>query len=53
MRRKETFATSGPRIAVRFFGGWDYAENLIDDDQWIEKARAGGVAMGSDLPQRT
>ncbi|MEP4149060.1 MAG: DUF3604 domain-containing protein [Halioglobus sp.] len=53
MRRKETYATSGPRIAVRFFGGWDFPDSLIDEENWIEMARATGVAMGSDLPHRT
>ncbi len=30
MRRKETYATSGPRIAVRFFGGWGYGNDLLE-----------------------
>jgi hypothetical protein len=30
MYRKETFATSGPRIRIRFFGGWEYARDLVD-----------------------
>lgn len=50
MRRKETYATSGPRIAVRFFGGWDYSEQLLESDDWIAQARSGGVPMGGDLP---
>ncbi len=29
MRRKETYATSGPRMAVRFFGGWHYPPDLL------------------------
>ena len=52
MRRKETYATSGPRIAVRLFGGWDYPDDLIEQDAWITSARNTGVAMGGVLPQR-
>lgn len=50
LRRRETFATSGPRISVRFFGGWDYSVNLIDSDQRISLAEASGVPMGGQLP---
>ena len=50
MRRKETYATSGPRIGVRFFGGWDYPDDLLEQDNWIRRARQGGVPMGGDLP---
>ena len=31
MQRKETFATSGPHIKVRFFGGWEYAADDADE----------------------
>ncbi len=48
-RRKETFATSGPRIRVRFFAGYDYQDDLVDDPEMIAKAYAGGVAMGGEL----
>ena len=48
-RRKETFATSGPRIRVRFFAGFDYPEDLLDDRDAIATAYAGGVPMGGDL----
>jgi hypothetical protein len=50
MERRETYATSGPRMTVRFFGGFDFA---ADDAQSRNPAIAGytkGVAMGSDLP---
>jgi hypothetical protein len=49
MKRKETFATSGPQIKVRFFSGPDYASNLVNQDDWIKTAYAGGVPMGGDL----
>ncbi|MET0743614.1 MAG: DUF3604 domain-containing protein [Microvirga sp.] len=50
MRRKETFATSGPRIRVRFFGAADFASDLQRDRDWVKTAYATGVPMGSDLP---
>jgi hypothetical protein len=49
MRRKETFATSGPRIRIRFFGGYDFDDDLISDPDMIARAYAGGVPMGADL----
>ncbi len=48
-RRKETFATSGPRIKVRFFASYDYSNDLINDPALVEKAYASGVSMGGDL----
>ena len=48
-RRKETFATTGPRIRLRFFAGYDYADDLADDPDLIARAYAGGVAMGGEL----
>ncbi len=50
MRRKETYATSGPRIQLRFFGGWGYPEDLLTRQDWIVRAEASGVPMGADLP---
>ncbi len=49
MKRKEVYATTGPRINVRFFGGWDYQQ---DDAFKPDLARIGynqGVPMGGDL----
>jgi len=52
MRRKETFATSGPRIRVRFFAGYDYRSGMLSDTEMIQQAYQLGVTMGSDLPAR-
>jgi len=49
MKRKETYATTGPRMIVRFFGGWDFTK---DDTNTRLPANAGyakGVPMGGDL----
>ncbi len=48
MRRRETYATSGPRILVRFFGG-DYREDLCASPTMIEDAYRDGVPMGGNL----
>ena len=48
-KRKETFATTGTRIAVRFFAGYDLASIDIDSDSLVSEAYAKGVTMGSDL----
>jgi hypothetical protein len=49
MRRREAFATSGPRIAVRFFAGWDLPEDLCLRDDFAAAGYAGGVPMGGVL----
>ena len=51
-RRKETYATSGTRLRIRLFGGWDYADDLSERSDWVPVAYAGGVPMGGDLPAR-
>jgi hypothetical protein len=50
MQRRETFGTSGPRMRVRFFGGWDYPASLCDDPDLVEVGYAAGVPMGAELP---
>jgi hypothetical protein len=50
MYRRETFGTSGPRIKVRFFGGWNLPSGVFDGKDWIKQAYAKAVPMGSDLP---
>jgi len=52
MKRKETYGTSGPLIRLRLFAGWDYPDTLADDREFAKKGYAGGVPMGSDLPQK-
>ncbi len=46
---REVYATSGPRMAVRFFGGWDYQPALLERADVIAKSYAGGVPMGGEL----
>jgi Protein of unknown function (DUF3604) len=50
MKRKETFGTSGGRIKVRMFAGWDYPDALTQSADWVKTAYATGVPMGGDLP---
>jgi hypothetical protein len=49
IRRKETFGTSGPRILVRMFGGWDYPTDLCDAKDLEAQADAAGLPMGGTL----
>lgn len=49
MASKETYATSGTRIKVRFFGGYDYADDLLNKKDWLKTAYKKGVPMGGDL----
>jgi hypothetical protein len=48
-RRKETFATSGPRIRLRFFAGYDLPDDLFETAEGVTQAYANGVTMGADL----
>ncbi len=50
LQRKETFATSGPRIKVRLFGGWDFSPDVVRQKDWAKTGYANGVPMGGDLP---
>jgi Protein of unknown function (DUF3604) len=49
MQRKETFATSGPHIKLRFFGGWNYKSSVVDGKDWVKTGYKEGVPMGGDL----
>jgi len=49
LRRKETWGTSGPRIQVRFFGGFNMDAVKPGEKNWVANAYKGGVAMGGQL----
>ena len=49
MERKETYATTGPRIPVRFFGGWDYTDDDLRSRVPAFNGYEKGVPMGGDL----
>jgi hypothetical protein len=49
MQRRETYATTGPRMAVRFFGGWDYVPADANNRMPAAIGYAKGVPMGGDL----
>jgi hypothetical protein len=49
LRRKETFGSSGVRIAPRFFASFNYPGNLVTQKDWVKVAYAKGVPMGGDL----
>lgn len=49
MARREVYATSGPRITVRFFGGWDLLETDADFHRIATTGYSRGVPMGGTL----
>jgi Protein of unknown function (DUF3604) len=49
MQRKETYATTGPRMVVRFFGGWSFEPKDANDRLPAHIGYAKGVPMGGDL----
>jgi hypothetical protein len=52
MQRKETYATTGTRILVRFFGGWDYQDEEVFRPDAVSIGYRKGVPMGGDLSTR-
>ena len=48
-RRKESFATSGPRMTIRFFAGYDLDKSKLNDIDLIEHLYANAKTMGADL----
>jgi len=49
MQRKEVYATTGPRMVVRFFGGWDFEARDANTRNPAAAGYAKGVPMGGDL----
>ena len=48
-RRKETFATSGPRIKIRFFSGYEFEDSDLKDLNLLETAYSNNLSMGSTI----
>jgi hypothetical protein len=48
MMRREVYATTGPRMTVRVFGGWDFKADDLKGD-WVKAGYARGVPMGGSL----
>ena len=49
MQRRETYATTGPKLTVRFFGGFDFVAADAESGRLAEVGYAKGVPMGGDL----
>ncbi len=49
MRRKETFATTGPRIKLRFFASGGFDADILEKSDMVAQAYQKGVPMGGDL----
>jgi hypothetical protein len=49
MARKEVYATTGSRIRVRVFGGWDFQPDEVERQDFAAQGYARGVPMGGDL----
>lgn len=52
MQRREVYATTGPRMTVRFFGGWAFPANLLAHPDYVQRAYQLGVPMGGELTGR-
>jgi len=48
-KRKEVYATTGSRITVRVFAGWDFTADEVERHDFADRGYSGGVPMGGDL----
>jgi hypothetical protein len=53
LKRRETYATTGPRIRVRAFAGWNYTADVLERSDWVTQAYANGVPMGSVIARNS
>jgi hypothetical protein len=49
MQRREVYATTGSRISVRVFGGWDFSDDEVERQDFARAGYTRGVPMGGDL----
>jgi len=52
IQRKEVYGTTGPRMSVRMFGGWDFTDQDLNSRMPAVVGYAQGVPMGGDLPKK-
>lgn len=53
MKRKEVYGTTGSRMQVRFFGGWNFSKNDIKNANYVKLGYEKGVPMGGDILPNT
>jgi hypothetical protein len=52
LNKNESYETTGPFIRIRFFGGWNNLSDMINDQNFVEKASELGVPMGETLKSK-
>ncbi|MCB9557772.1 MAG: DUF3604 domain-containing protein [Deltaproteobacteria bacterium] len=52
LKRREVYATTGPRIVLRMFAGWSLPSDLCNKADWVKLGYQQGVPMGSELKAR-